>query len=221
MRVSFTYSRKRNRFYKVVDITGRRFSRWLVLREFGKDRRGNVLWLCRCDCGSIRLIATNTIRAGQSSSCGCLREDYYESCRTRSGKSSELIYRSWRGMIHRCTNIENIRYENYGKRGITVCDRWLDFENFEADMGEPPSLNSSIERIDNDGNYEPSNCRWATNKEQARNRRTTYWVEYDNEVKSLAGWCEELDLPYHQTWKRLRVFGWDIERAFSNSMRRN
>jgi len=122
-------------------------------------------------------------------------------------------------MHGRCYNPKNNRYALYGARGIKVCDEWHDLATFCADVGEPPTPQHQIERDDNDGDYEPSNVRWATPKEQARNRRTTLRITYRGEEKSLAEWVELLGLNYHQVHRRITEYGWSVEQAFNQPIR--
>lgn len=157
---------------------GRQYGRWTVLRRDGSDRHGISVWLCRCACGQVRRIPTSNLRTGASVSCGCYRNDVNKAskathghCRSADGRTIlSSTYITWVNMHQRCTNPKRRGFKDYGGRGITVCERWQKFENFLADMGErPPGL--SIDRVNNDGNYEPGNCRWATRVEQNRNQR--------------------------------------------------
>ena len=134
---------------------------------------------------------------------------------TTSSERRSIEHRVWRNMIRRCTNQKAAAYADYGGRGITVCDRWLaSFENFLADMGRKPSPDLEIERIDNDGGYDPGNCRWATRKENSRNRRSNRMITLDGQTKALAAWCEESGLPRDTVRKRLEA-GWEPQLALS------
>jgi hypothetical protein len=160
---------------KVKDITGQRFGRLLVHLQTSHRRRAQVLWVCKCDCGSVVVVE----RPHRLKSCGCLRR---EKCGAvardwnarRLGTADDrrnALRATWYHMIKRCTDRKDKAYRYYGARGITVCSRWLDdFENFFADMGHKPD-GRSLDRINNDGNYEPSNCRWATRAQQNNNTR--------------------------------------------------
>ena len=160
------------------DLAGIRFGRWLVLSKAKpmistSGRYMMSYWLCRCDCGAEKLVGAPLLRSGASESCGCLRDDMARKANTTHGKTRTPEYSSWRNMHNRCRNPSGPGYKNYGGRGIRVCDRWLTFENFLADMGVRPSQQHSLDRIDNDGNYEPGNCRWALPRVQVQNRRKT------------------------------------------------
>lgn len=151
------------------NFIGRVFGRLTVLRKTKRRRNGRIMWLCQCRCGKQKAVAGNNLCRTQS--CGCLRRDMA----TAPGNSWSPERNAWRGARERCSNPNNPRYHHYGGRGITVCPRWMDsekgFVRFFADMGLRPSPRHSLDRIDNDGNYEPRNCRWATAGQQQRNRR--------------------------------------------------
>lgn len=159
---------------KLIDLRGKRFGRLTVRKIQRIPFAREVSWLCECDCGRTKVILGGSLRSGYTTSCGCLHKEIASRKHLIHGharkKLNSPIYGSWCGMISRCTNPRNKQWDNYGGRGITVCRRWYKFKNFLADMGEaPPGL--SLDRINNDGNYEPGNCRWATAKQQANNRR--------------------------------------------------
>jgi hypothetical protein len=197
------------------DLVGSRFGRWLVLELVSIAPR---IWRCVCDCGVIRVVAGSNLRSGGSTSCGCFRDEIAMGRgRTHGhaglGKASRT-YRLWASMLHRVRNKNNRSRAIYFDRGIGVCDRWLKFENFISDMGERPSPDHTIDRIDNDKGYSPENCRWATSKQQARNRRNNRFVEAFGERLTIAEWAERFGIKAHTIRGRLDD-GWPTEVAVS------
>lgn len=159
-----------------IDMKGRRIGRWSVIAESGRDRHAQALWLCRCDCGTESRVTGGRLRRGESQSCGCAKPAACAAANIKHGDSARgrltTEYRTWSNMIDRCERVSNKQFRDWGGRGIKVCPRWREsFAAFLADMGRKPSPDHSIDRINNDGNYEPGNCRWATRLEQNRNKR--------------------------------------------------
>ena len=150
----------------VKSLLGMRFARLTVVERAGSTSYGKALWRCVCECGKEVVAATGSLMSGNTSSCGC----YFLDRITKHGGSNKGSYNSWRAMMRRCNNPKDKDYKNYGERGITVCQEWRDYRRFAADMGEPTG-SQTLDRIDVNGNYEPSNCKWSTPLEQLRNIR--------------------------------------------------
>lgn len=156
-----------------TDISGMRFGRLLVLRkhdQLTKDK--HTMWVCACDCGNEKVVARNGLTKG-TASCGCIFEENKRNYGRKHGHHGTKLYNVWQGLFGRCYRPSHRSYARYGARGITVCDRWASFENFYEDMGATYAEGLDIDRIDNSGNYEPSNCRWVTRSENCRNRRNS------------------------------------------------
>lgn len=205
-----------------IDISGKRYGRLVVLRRAPSAGK-RITWFCRCDCGQETIKAGNNLYSGNTKSCGCLRVDTARSQETTHGMSNTPgEYAAWVGMLERCNNSKGKNYPRYGARGIRVCNRWLNsFENFFTDMGLRPSPHHSIDRYpDNDGDYESSNCRWATKQEQARNRRSNIIVSFAGREMSLKEATEIAGLPYVAVYLRIIRRGWAIDRALTEPMRR-
>lgn len=187
-----------------------RYGRLTVLGENGRARSGEILWRCRCTCGTIKTFQKWNVVRGASRSCGCLAREVA----TKHGASYTKAYAAWNGMHKRCRSDD----PRYGGRGIHVCDRWADFQAFSDDMGEPPTKQHSLDRIDNDGPYSPDNCRWATWSQQASNRSSNRTVEFDGRKLLLTEWSKVLGIKLTTLRMRLKM-GWPVERALTTEPR--
>lgn len=157
---------------RLIDLSGQTFGRWIAIHQDGNNSRGGALWHCRCKCGTVRTVLGQDLRSGKSTSCGCAKAETAGLLRRTHGASGSRLYNIWKGMRARCNNPNNPRYDNYGGRGITICDDWNRFQLFAAwaaSVGYRDGL--SIERMDVNGNYEPDNCMWAGAAVQSANRR--------------------------------------------------
>ncbi len=193
---------------KKLEIVGRRYGKLFVVREVPITKIG---WLCKCDCGNEKIVANaHNLVSGGTVSCGC----YGLAQRTTHGLTKSRVYVIWKSMHQRCGNPNAEGYENYGGRGIRIDPRWATFENFLADMGHPPAR-YTLEREDNDGNYEPGNCRWATYKDQLNNRRTSHVIEAFGKKQTLQQWCDEYAMPTNTLKNRIYRGGMTPEEALS------
>jgi uncharacterized protein (DUF433 family) len=170
---------------------------------------------CQCVCGALKIHSISNLLLGKSKSCGCWAKKVTSLVATTHGKSKGPEYRTWRNMLNRCTNPNVGKYELYGGRGIKVCEKWKKFEAFYADMGDKPSPKHSIGRIDNNGNYEPSNCRWESIDEQANNKSTNVFIEFDGETKTYSQWAKTTGIPYWTIVQRHRA-GMSPETIFND-----
>lgn len=195
----------RNR--KLKDYTGERFGRLTVLRLIDRDRKWNDHVLeVQCDCGVVTRKRIKSMRGGHTSSCGCLASEVLVKRNATHGlsKANRREYRSWKDMRARCNNPNNSDYADYGGRGIAVCGRWDDFAAFLEDMGDRP-MGATLDRIDVNGNYEPNNCRWASHKQQANNKRSNHLIEIDGESRTLQAWCDHYGIEPSKVRYRLSV----------------
>lgn len=193
-----------------IDITGQTFARLTVLREDGRIRK-EAAWLCSCECGATTRVPGNALRVGRVLSCGCAKRDNMPAL--RHGMADTRIHRSWMSMLGRCERPTDTAFQNYGGRGIKVCDRWHTFEHFAADMGPMPDTHT-LDRIDVNGNYEPSNCRWATYHEQSLNTRRNVVLEFEGQRRTLGEWATLIGVGRSTLAARLKG-GWDEARALS------
>lgn len=193
------------------DLVGQQFGRLLVSSYSHKVGRKRY-WVCQCNCGNVVTVSGPCLKSGNTVSCGCYNRDRVKELTTKHGMAATRVYKQWQGIKSRCLNPKSTGYHNYGGRGITVCDRWKDsFENFYKDMGDPPTNEYEIDRIDVNGNYEPGNVRWVTPKENVRNKRDTVYITYNDLTFSLPEWADRM-LVKNSLLAGRRKRGWsDVE----------
>ncbi len=213
---------------KFIDITGQRFGRLVVVKRDGTCKvSGHALWFCKCDCGNTVTTLSTSLRRHLTKSCGCYqkhiaRDRYINNTLGLKnghhvGGQSTRIWKTWKGMMQRCYMASGKSYRDYGGRGIAVCKRWHKFENFLSDMGESPAKGHSLDRIDNNGNYCLSNCKWSTAKQQARNRRNNKLITYNKQTLCISEWGEQLGVDRKVIASRIR-HGWSIKRTLTTSV---
>lgn len=204
-----------------VDLRGNKYGRLTVLDEAERSQSGNIRWLCQCECGKTAIVHGSSLRSGRTKSCGCYQREQTGNATRIHGETRSRLHIEWSSMRSRCNNQKNKRYDRYGGRGITVCPEWdhsyVAFRDWAIANGYRDNL--TIDRIDNDGNYEPQNCRWTTQKEQQNNKSTTVKIEYHGETLSIKGLAEKYDIDYHCLYARLQR-GWSIEQALTKPSRK-
>jgi len=183
---------------KGIDLTGQKFGRLTILEdkgtiEIGRHGRKAGVWLCKCQCGKEVVVLRASLTTGKTKSCGCLQQETRLTTNIIHGFTKTATYGTWSHMKDRCLNPKDKDFKHYGERGIKICKRWDKFENFLKDMGKKPE-GLTLDRIDNNGNYEPSNCRWATQKTQTRNSRRNRTIRYNGETHCLIEWAEILGI---------------------------
>lgn len=203
----------------LIDLTGRRFGLLVVVGLAPRTKR-MLLWRVRCDCGTAKVVYGCHLRSGATKSCGCILKTNPGARRHGhwTGRRATSEHGTWNAMLQRCSNPKAEHYDRYGGRGITVCERWLVFENFLADMGMRPSASHSIDRRNNDGNYEPDNCHWATKKQQMRNTASTRLLTHDGKTQPLCAWAEQFGVLSASIASRLER-GWSVADAITMPMR--
>lgn len=196
-----------------IDMAGWRFGKLLVLDRAPNNARGTSMWNCLCDCGERRLIEGTGLRAGRNKSCGCASPRFECSRFKKHGMSGTRTYSIWRGMHTRCTDPKASKAHLYVLKGIKVCERWNDFENFLADMGVAPD-GLTIDRIDGDRGYEPGNCRWADRITQGNNTSANHKLTINGRTQTISMWAREIGMKSNTIVYRIRR-GWDAEKALT------
>ena len=212
---------------KFIDLTGQRFGRLTVIEWVGSCG-GKSLFRCRCDCGSDCIVASTHLRSGHTQSCGCRKRDVAKMTMTRIAKNRETdgrtktrLFGIWASMKARCHNHNNRAYPQYGGRGISVCDEWrCNFTSFrDWAMSHGYQENLSIDRIDNNGDYSPRNCRWGDRVVQQNNTRRNRNITFQGKTLTMAEWSRDVGISWHVIWNRLNR-GWSVERALTEPVHR-
>jgi len=205
---------------KKRDLVGQKFGRLVVLYDTGERKNGNVVWHCKCDCGNEVDRRSDHLTSGATKSCGCYNRERAAEVHTTHGMARQRerhpVYLAWHDMLQRCENPNFTTYKDYGGRGIRVCEEWHDakiFIDWALANGWREGL--TIDRINNNGNYEPSNCRWVTRKEQARNKRNNHLITFNEKTQPMAQWAEEVDIGSCTLRYRINNLHWPIERALT------
>ncbi len=210
---------------KLIDLTGQRFGRWVVLKKAPPRPSGNAYWVCKCDCGTVKEVSGQSLRNRDSTSCGCYQKERFSEMWRRHGKSKTRLYNVWSSMRERCYCPSCDAYQYYGADGITVCDEWQDYSAFERwalSHGYDPTAKShqcTIDRIDNTKGYSPDNCRWVDSITQSNNQRKNIILVFNGESKSVAEWSRQLGWNYGVIYNRIVRYGWDVKRTLTEPPR--
>jgi hypothetical protein len=206
---------------KPIDITGKTFGRLTAISRSERQGRGRY-WNCTCVCGGSAEALAGSLTSGNTKSCGCISRELVIKRNLKHGKSGTSEHEIWRSMLARCSNPNATGWDRYGGRGIKVCDRWNDFSNFFADMGEKP-IGMSIDRVDNDGDYCPENCRWATRLEQNNNARSNTHLTAFGETMTVTQWSRDprCAIANSKALRKRIVRGWDHELAITTPSSKN
>ena len=191
---------------KDEEVIGKRFGRLTVICRNGNSSNSSKMYLCKCDCGKSKNVIGVYLLDGRTKSCGCLNKELVKQRNKTHGMTNTRLFRIWQNMITRCTNKNCPEFNIYGGRGISVCNEWkndfIAFKDWAINNGYSDNL--SIDRINVNGNYEPSNCRWADKKTQARNTRVNHFYTYKGETKTIAEWAEIKGIEYKCLWSRIK-----------------
>lgn len=208
--------------YNFKDLTGQKFERLFVLEIDGKTNDNHYKWKCRCDCGKVVSVSGASLRQGLTKSCGCYSADKTSEIFKIHGEKGTQLHNTWCAMKSRCNNTNDGFYKDYGGRGIRVCDEWnksngyILFRDWANTNGYVRGL--TIDRIDVNGDYEPSNCKWSTWKEQANNKRNNHFITYNGKTQTMTEWADEYKIDFKVLSSRI-LYGWSTERALTEPIR--
>jgi len=207
------------------DLTGMKFGRLTVLcraeDRVYKDGRKRIAWNCRCDCGNTKEVLGENLKSGYTKSCGCLQKEKAAMAQLKHGEADSRLYNVWSAIKRRCFNSTVPEYHRYGGRGITMCNEWLDYEVFSnwaranGYRDDAPRGECTIDRIDNNGDYCPDNCRWVNQQDQMNNVSYNHYVTYNGENHTVAEWSRIYNIPYTRLLQRLNRYKMTPEKALS------
>ena len=207
------------------NLIGQKFGRLTVIARAENNKRGQTRWLCKCECGNEKIVGAYLLKSGQTKSCGCLKKEKFT--HKKHGLRYTRIYKLWLSIKQRCYNPKELVYKHYGGRGIAMCEEWknnfMSFHDWAFANGYDENVKRgecTIDRIDTNGNYEPSNCRWVTQKEQANNKRNNVLLTYKGNTHTAQQWAEILDIKYITLITRLKR-GWSVEKTLTTPLRGN
>ncbi len=209
---------------RTKDLSGNKYGRAEVIRPYGKNKYGKTVFLCKCDCGKMFTTLGNSLQSGRTKSCGCLfleKSNEKVMSLAKHNKSNTRLYNIWHTMKQRCYYEKHKSFNIYGGRGIRMCQEWRNnfqaFYDWAISNGYAEDL--TIDRVDINGDYEPSNCRWVTMKEQSNNKRNNHLIEYNGKVKTVSQWADEIGIDKNVLYKRL-IGGWSVQKAFTTPKKR-
>ena len=212
----------------IKDLIGQKFNRLLVIEKIGSNKNKQIEWLCKCDCGKTKVVTSYLLTSGQRRSCGCLHKErllantkLLQEKNKKHGDTNTRLYHIWRGIKERCNVKTNKAYKWYGARGIKICDEWnnsyVSFKKWSLANGYDDKL--SIDRINNNDDYKPNNCRWTNRITQGSNKSNNRLLTYKGETKTMSEWSRELQIPFYILWNRLH-HGWSIENTFEKPIKK-
>ena len=207
------------------DISGMRFGRLVAIKYVGKDMQNLSMWLCICDCGNTATTRASSLKSGSTKSCGCLQKEIAGLRTLTHGLSGShaycpRLYRIWKNMKQRCSNPKSCKYEIYGGNGVSVCDEWMEYEPFHKwaiNHGYKKDL--TLDRINGDGDYNPTNCRWATYSEQSLNTKQNRYLKYKDRSLTIKEWSDFVGIKYNTLRSRIFTYGWSIKKALETPVR--
>ena len=211
---------------KLIDLTGQRFGRLVVIKR-AENQGKQTKWLCKCDCGNVVAVMGSRLRGNITHSCGCIQKEVARERSLKHGGSTSKLRSVWKNMISRCYSKSDKEYNRYGARGIRVCHEWGEYGNFykwaiSSGYNEDAKRGvCTLDRIDNNGNYSPENCRFVTMKEQSNNRRSNHIIDFNGESHTISEWADIIGIRPSALSRRINALGWSIEQALTTPKCKN